>query len=110
VGSAKLNENVAMAISRDRFLRTLRERLGVARFQVVPSFEGESGIQHIDCLLKLMDEERMLIRARLRDYSRAGLVADRCRLAWRVAGGPGWNYSAASRSGVVNWVGGLGRS
>jgi agmatine/peptidylarginine deiminase len=58
-----VDENAAMGIARDRFLDTLRKELGVVRFHVIPNFEGgEGGIQHIDCLLKLLDEERILIK------------------------------------------------
>jgi agmatine deiminase len=55
-----VDENAAMGVSRDRFLRILETELGVTRFHVVPNFEGEAGggIQHIDCLLKLIDEEQ----------------------------------------------------
>src|SRR5262249_11243065 len=42
----------------------LKKELGVARFHVLSNFEGGAagGIQHIDCLLKLLDEERILIK------------------------------------------------
>lgn len=55
-----VNENRSNGISEEAFRDQLRERLGIHRFQVVPNFEDD-GIQHIDCLLKLLDEERLLV-------------------------------------------------
>jgi agmatine/peptidylarginine deiminase len=63
-----LDENRAMGVSREKFLATLREELGVARFHVLPNFERSGfegtgfGIHHADCLLKLLDEERILVK------------------------------------------------
>ncbi len=58
-----VDENAAMGVTRDQFLQVLKKELGVVRFHVVPNFEGGAGgIQHIDCLLKLLDEERIMIK------------------------------------------------
>jgi agmatine deiminase len=59
-----VDENAAMGVTRERLLRILKKELGVVRFHVVPNYEGTAGggIQHIDCVLKLLDEERMLIK------------------------------------------------
>jgi agmatine/peptidylarginine deiminase len=58
-----VDENAGMGITHDKLLFILKKELGVVRFHVVPNFEGgEGGIQHIDCLLKLLDEERILIK------------------------------------------------
>jgi hypothetical protein len=56
------------------FVHTLRQELGVVRFHVFPNFESHGfegrgfGIQHVDCLLKLLDEERMLVRRVPKDH------------------------------------------
>jgi agmatine/peptidylarginine deiminase len=64
-----VDENAAMGIPRDKFLQILKKELGVVRFHVVPNFEGGmGGIQHIDCLLKLLDEERILIKRAPHDH------------------------------------------
>jgi agmatine/peptidylarginine deiminase len=64
-----VDENLAMGVPKDRLLQTLRKELGIVRFHVVPNFEGaEAGIQHVDCLLKLLDEERILIKRAPSDH------------------------------------------
>jgi hypothetical protein len=56
-----LAENRAKGVSEDQFLSILRQELGVARFHTLPHFE-RIGIQHIDCLFKLLDPERILVK------------------------------------------------
>src|SRR5439155_20654947 len=53
--------NAIMGVSQERLLGLLRQHLGVRRFHFLPNFE-RLGIQHIDCLLKLLDEERVLVK------------------------------------------------
>jgi agmatine/peptidylarginine deiminase len=54
------NENQGNGISDADFLGLAREHLGVEHYAVIPNFE-DKGIQHIDCLLKLLDERRLLV-------------------------------------------------
>lgn len=56
-----IDENLSHGISKEQILARLSQDLGVTRFHIVPNFE-RFGIQHLDCLLKLLDEERMLVR------------------------------------------------
>jgi agmatine/peptidylarginine deiminase len=56
-----LAENRARGISDDQFLRVVRQELGVTRFHVLSHFE-RIGIQHVDCLFKLLDPERILVK------------------------------------------------
>jgi agmatine/peptidylarginine deiminase len=69
-----IDENIAMGTSKDKFLRTLTQELGLTRFHVLPNFESHGyegsgfGIQHVDCLLKLLDEERILVKRVPKDY------------------------------------------
>jgi hypothetical protein len=56
-----LAENRSRGVSRERFLAIAHEELGIQQFHFLPNFE-RLGIQHLDCLLKLLDEERMLIK------------------------------------------------
>src|SRR5262249_47033409 len=56
------DENLSMGCSKDRFLRLVRHTLGVKQFHFLPNFESKPGIQHIDCLMKLLDEERILVK------------------------------------------------
>jgi agmatine/peptidylarginine deiminase len=54
------NENQGNGLAETDFFGLAREHLGVERYAVVPNFE-DKGIQHIDCLLKLLDERRLLV-------------------------------------------------
>jgi agmatine/peptidylarginine deiminase len=57
---AMLNENRALGVSENQFFAAVRQQAGVSRYVVIPNFEL-FGIQHIDCFLKLLDEERILV-------------------------------------------------
>lgn len=54
-----LNENTYYDVNREQFLRMNRQLLGVDNYHILSNFE-EMGIQHIDCMMKLLDEERIL--------------------------------------------------
>jgi agmatine/peptidylarginine deiminase len=75
-----LDENIARGTPKDKFFHTLKEQLGVARFHVLPNFERHGfegsglGIQHVDCLLKLLDEERILVKRVPKDHPDFGPV------------------------------------
>jgi hypothetical protein len=57
-----LNENRRyLDIPEDEFYREVEARLGISRYFMVPNFEW-FGIQHIDCLLKPLDEETILVK------------------------------------------------
>ena len=57
-----LNENrLAFGMNENDFYRAVEERLGITKYVVVPNFEW-FGIQHIDCLLKPLDEETILVK------------------------------------------------
>jgi agmatine/peptidylarginine deiminase len=55
-----LNENRALGVGEDAFFGTVRKHLGISRYVMIPNFEI-FGIQHIDCFLKLLDEETILV-------------------------------------------------
>jgi agmatine deiminase len=55
-----INENNRLGVTEDRFFSEVGRSLGVSRYVVIPNFEL-FGIQHIDCFLKLLDEERILV-------------------------------------------------
>ncbi len=55
-----LNENRALGVSEDQFFTAVRQQMGISRYVMIPNFEL-FGIQHIDCFLKLLDEERILV-------------------------------------------------
>jgi agmatine/peptidylarginine deiminase len=69
-----VDENATTGTPKEKLLRVLREELGVTRFHVLPNFESAGyeglgfGIQHVDCLLKLLDEERILVKRVPKDH------------------------------------------
>ena len=55
-----LNENKFFNVSKEKFLNLNRELLGFGSYNIISNFE-KFGIQHIDCFMKLLDEERILV-------------------------------------------------
>ncbi|HXH28153.1 MAG TPA: agmatine deiminase family protein, partial [Candidatus Polarisedimenticolia bacterium] len=57
-----LNENRrTFGMGETEFYRAVEDALGITRYVIVPNFEW-FGIQHIDCLLKPLDEETILVK------------------------------------------------
>ncbi len=55
-----LNENKYHGIDSENFLKLNDSLLGFQKYNIISNFEP-NGIQHIDCLLKLIDEETILV-------------------------------------------------
>ncbi len=55
-----LNENNFMGIDEAKFRTMAEEKLGITKYNILSNFE-EYGIQHIDCYMKMLDEERLLV-------------------------------------------------
>lgn len=55
-----LNENKFYNVTRGQFLKLNKELLGFSNYNIISNFE-KGGIQHIDCFMKLLDEERILV-------------------------------------------------
>jgi agmatine deiminase len=55
-----LNENRFSQVPADTFFRLNQSLLGFRNYHILPNFE-KRGIQHIDCLMKLLDENRILV-------------------------------------------------
>lgn len=55
-----LNENRFYNVNQDKFLSLNKELMGFEQYNVISNFE-KMGIQHIDCFMKLLDEERILV-------------------------------------------------
>ncbi len=55
-----LNENRFKGIAEEKFLSDAEKMLGLKKYHILSNFE-EEGIQHIDCYMKLLDEERILV-------------------------------------------------
>lgn len=55
-----LNENKFYHVPREQFLKLNKELLGFSNYNIISNFE-KGGIQHIDCFMKLLDEERILV-------------------------------------------------
>jgi agmatine deiminase len=54
------NENRFDGVNDKTFFSLNKELLGLNRYHILPNFES-NGIQHIDCFMKLLDEERLLV-------------------------------------------------
>jgi len=61
------NENRFYGVSETQFLKLNAELLGITNYNIISNYEI-SGIQHIDCYLKLLDEERILVTEPPRDH------------------------------------------
>ena len=55
-----LNENRFYGVPKENFFRLNKELAGFGTYHILPNFEKQ-GIQHLDCLMKLLDEERILV-------------------------------------------------
>jgi agmatine deiminase len=55
-----LNENKFYGVPKEKFMQLNKDLLGFERYNVLSNFE-KRGIQHIDCFMKLLDEERVLV-------------------------------------------------
>lgn len=55
-----LNENKFYGVTRESFLKLNKNLLGFNNYHIISNFE-EFGIQHIDCFMKLLDEETILV-------------------------------------------------
>jgi agmatine deiminase len=53
-------ENRSLGLSDEEFFKLLEEKLGIKTHVILPNFE-RFGIQHIDCAIKLLDEETILV-------------------------------------------------
>lgn len=57
-----INENETRGVTEEEFYQYLEEYMGISDYHIVNNFEQQAGIQHIDCLLKLLDEETLLVK------------------------------------------------
>jgi agmatine/peptidylarginine deiminase len=58
-----LDENLQIwGVDEPTFRDVLREKLGVTQYNVLPNWSVSPDLQHTDCLLKLLDPERILVK------------------------------------------------
>jgi agmatine deiminase len=62
-----LNENRFYQVPEEKFFRLNETLLGFKQYHILQNFE-KAGIQHIDCLMKLLDEERILVAEPPKDH------------------------------------------
>lgn len=53
-------ENEFAGVSEDEFYRRVACQTGMTQYTIVPNFETFS-LQHVDCMMKMLDEERILV-------------------------------------------------
>lgn len=61
------NENRRNGLGDERFFEQAAGLLGLERYSILPNFEDE-GIQHVDCLFKLLDDRRILLARPPQDH------------------------------------------
>lgn len=66
-----LRENEFDGTSREAFHRLVTATTGMSNHVVLPNYE-DHGLQHVDCYLKLLDEERILVLRPPADHPLAG--------------------------------------
>jgi agmatine deiminase len=54
------NENRYTGVTDEKFFKDARKILGIENYNIISNFE-DHGIQHIDCFMKLLDEERIFV-------------------------------------------------
>ncbi|MFN8345097.1 MAG: agmatine deiminase family protein [Spirosomataceae bacterium] len=62
-----LNENRFYGIPQEKFFRLNKQLAGFSRYPILSNFE-KMGIQHLDCFMKLLDEERILVAEPPKDH------------------------------------------
>jgi agmatine/peptidylarginine deiminase len=60
-------ENRSLGLSDEEFLKLIEEKLGVKKHVILPNYE-KIGIQHIDCAIKPLDEETLLVMRVPKDH------------------------------------------
>ncbi|MFZ1702820.1 MAG: agmatine deiminase family protein [Saprospiraceae bacterium] len=55
-----LNENKYFGVDKEKFFKLNKELSGFNQYHILSNFE-KLGIQHVDCLMKVLDEERLLV-------------------------------------------------
>lgn len=62
-----LNENKFFNVPESQFFNLNKELLGFKQYHILSNFE-KFGIQHLDCFMKLLDEERILVAEPPKDH------------------------------------------
>lgn len=62
-----LSENKFYNVPKERFFQLNKDLSGFNNYHILSNFE-KRGIQHIDCFMKLLDEERMLVAEPPKDH------------------------------------------
>ncbi|MBK9737563.1 MAG: agmatine deiminase family protein [Saprospiraceae bacterium] len=62
-----INENRFFGVDERSFFNLNKTLLGIDRYNILSNFE-KRGIQHIDCFMKLLDEERILVMLPPKDH------------------------------------------
>lgn len=62
-----LNENQYFGVNEESFRKMNREKMGFRNYHILPNFERR-GIQHLDCFMKLLDQERILVAEPPKDH------------------------------------------
>lgn len=62
------DENKYFGVPKEKLLESAKQLLGIGNLQFIPNFESSIGAQHIDCVMKLLDEGRILVKRTPADH------------------------------------------
>lgn len=68
-------ENRFYGVSENDFFKMNTSLLGIKNYHILPNFE-KKGIQHIDCLMKLLDEDRLMVLQPPKDHALYSIYED----------------------------------
>ena len=68
-------ENRSLGLSDEEFSGLIKEKLGIKRHVILPNYE-EIGIQHVDCAIKLLDEETILVMRVPKDHQEYTIIEE----------------------------------
>ena len=68
-------ENRSLGLPDEELSRLVKEKLGIKRHVILPNYE-ETGIQHIDCAIKPLDEETLLVMRVPKDHQEYAIIEE----------------------------------
>ena len=68
-------ENRSLGLSDEDFFKLIKEKLGINKHVILPNYE-RIGIQHIDCAIKPLDEETILVMRVPKDHHEYNIIEE----------------------------------
>ncbi len=84
-------ENHTIGISDQKLFKIINEKLGIKKHIILPNYE-KKGIQHIDCALKPLDEETLLVMRLPKDHYEYDIIEEMVKQLKKETNGYGRPY------------------